>query len=294
MPKTSKRIILITGCLSGVGKQAAISLLNNRQNNFVIFHGDTKEHCEKLITAISELHENPITESIDYVAADFSDLKEVVRMAEEIKIRFPNLNHLICCENVMSQRQIITKNSLELTFQVNHLAHFYLISQLLPILKQNAPSQIIVAGSSLHSISGLDLDDVLCEKTYDKYMQFSRTMLMNQMMVLALFHRMNEAGDETINVNIVDASPILEKNSCNRNGRLSLSNSTLVIDSKENKSIGELLECGTFDHFSGRFFDMHGRQIQSSVQASDVRNQKVFWDFSERMCDNVFNKVLSE
>uniref|UniRef100_A0A0N5B658 NAD(P)-binding protein n=1 Tax=Strongyloides papillosus TaxID=174720 RepID=A0A0N5B658_STREA len=292
MPFMYKRTILITGSLSGVGKQTAINLLINSNSNHVIIHGDTKEHCEKLITAIVETNETVCRENIEYIAADFSDLNKVVLMVDEVKTRFPRLNVIICCENVMSQRQIITKNHLELTFQVNHLAHFYLINQLLPILKQNSPSKIILAGSMLHSLNRLDLEDMQCEKNYDKYMQFSRTMLMNHMMMLHLYHMMNENDDESININIVDASPTLEKTAIKRNGKLSLSDSTLSnIEGKENKSIAGLLEAGVFDKVSGRFFDMNGKQLKSSVEASDVRNQKVLWNYSDNMCKKVFEHL---
>uniref|UniRef100_A0A0N4ZSV7 NAD(P)-binding protein n=1 Tax=Parastrongyloides trichosuri TaxID=131310 RepID=A0A0N4ZSV7_PARTI len=293
MPFICKKTILITGSLSGVGKQTAINLLINSTTNHVIIHGDTKEHCEKLITALVDTNETLSRENIEYIAADFSDLKQVVLMEREVKAKFPDLNVIICCENAMSQRQVITKNHLELTFQVNHLAHFYLINQLIPLLKQNSPSQIILAGSMLHSLNRLDLEDMQCEKNYDKYMQFSRTMLMNHMMMLHLYHMMNENDDESININIVDASPTLEKTAIKRNGKLSLSDSTLSnIEGKENKSIAGLLEAGVFDKVSGRFFDMNGKQLKSSVEASDVRNQKVLWDYSENMCKTVFEQLL--
>ncbi|VDM47527.1 unnamed protein product [Toxocara canis] len=72
-------------------------------------------------------------------------------MAAEVEARFPNLNVLLCNAGVLLPKRTESRNGLEMTFQVNHLAHYLLINRLLETLKMNEPSRIIIVSSSLHS-----------------------------------------------------------------------------------------------------------------------------------------------
>lgn len=73
-------------------------------------------------------------------------------MAEEIKQRYKSLNIVINCAATLAKRKLLSKNGLELQFQVNHLAHFALLNSLLPVLERNVPSRILTVGSMLHSL----------------------------------------------------------------------------------------------------------------------------------------------
>ena len=141
-------------------------------------------------------------------------------MAEEVKLRFPRLNTFISCASVLISRRTLSADGLELGFQINHLSHFYLWNSLLTLLEANAPSRIITVGSSLHAMfvfpniqsyfsisrGSIDYDDLMCEKIYDKYLQYARTKLMNHMITFALHRLLYHRGvGFTVTANIVDA-----------------------------------------------------------------------------------------
>nr|CAD2189506.1 unnamed protein product [Meloidogyne enterolobii] len=89
--------------------------------------------------------------NVDFVAADFSKLSEVLKMSEVVRLRFPRLNTLIACASVVVQRKIKSHDGLELTLQINHLSHIVLFTELLPLLELNSPSRILTVGSMLHN-----------------------------------------------------------------------------------------------------------------------------------------------
>ena len=111
---TPVRYILITGSTDGIGLQTAKNLLQNPEN-FVILHGRSADKCRKATDSVGVASSG----ATDFVVADFEDLKQVAKMADDVRTRFPKLNVLLCNAGIKSPptRQE-TKDGLELTFQV--------------------------------------------------------------------------------------------------------------------------------------------------------------------------------
>nr|CAD2195747.1 unnamed protein product [Meloidogyne enterolobii] len=116
-----KRWILITGSTDGFGRQLAQELAANIYENFVIIHGRSEKNCQKTVEELGMEHENVGNNrkqrNVDFVAADFSKLSEVLKMSEVVRLRFPRLNTLIACASVVVQRRIKSHDGLELTLQ---------------------------------------------------------------------------------------------------------------------------------------------------------------------------------
>ncbi|WP_458629360.1 SDR family NAD(P)-dependent oxidoreductase [Winogradskyella sp. PC D3.3] len=56
------------------------------------------------------------------LVADFSDLKAVKQLAEQIKFEIPKINVLINNAGIFKTKTTITKDSLEIRIVVNYLA----------------------------------------------------------------------------------------------------------------------------------------------------------------------------
>lgn len=67
----------------------------------------------------------------------------------QIKIARP-LHVLILNAGVYDPPQKLTEDGFEYTFQVNHLAHFYLAQLLSPVLFRCVPARVVVVASSWH------------------------------------------------------------------------------------------------------------------------------------------------
>lgn len=57
---------------------------------------------------------------------------------------------LILNAGVFGLPHSLTEDGFEMTFQVNHLGHFYLVKLLTPILIESAPCRVVVLSSESH------------------------------------------------------------------------------------------------------------------------------------------------
>ncbi|KAM3716818.1 Retinol dehydrogenase [Dirofilaria immitis] len=284
-----KRTILITGSTDGIGRQTALELAVRNKENFVIVHGRNIEKCEATIDYIMREGKLPDKSNLDFVVADFSDLKEVSNLAIEVEKRFPRLNVLLCNAGVLLPKRTESRNGLELTFQINHLAHFLIINRLLTLLKENQPSRVIIVSSSLHSWHKIDWKDIMAEREYEKYLQFSRTKLMNHLTSFALHRLLVRQGCQfRITSNVIDLGNMEPRDRRSRSTSLSSSDTALVLSS----GVGTLLtliESPALENVSGKYFDCHGKQTRSGSDATDERLQQKLWEMSEQLCKDYLN-----
>ncbi len=72
-----------------------------------------------------------------------------------------------------------TIDGFESQFGVNHLAHFLLVTSLLPELKAGKPSRVIVVSSVANKLGGINFDDINWEKNYDKWLAYAQSKTAN-------------------------------------------------------------------------------------------------------------------
>ena len=92
---------------------------------------------------------------IDLILCDLSSLQSVQSAAKEFKEKHWPLHALILNAGVFSPSQKTTIDGLESSFGVNHVGHFYLIRELLPILRITEQSRIVIVSSSSHNHTGV-------------------------------------------------------------------------------------------------------------------------------------------
>jgi NAD(P)-dependent dehydrogenase (short-subunit alcohol dehydrogenase family) len=277
-----------------------LELSARTQENFVIIHGRNKRKCEETIEYITQENRTQYEANIDYVHADFSSFKEVSRMVEDIKLRFPQLNVAIFCASVLLPRRMDSHDGLEQTLQVNHLAQFVLMNALLPLMEGNTPARIITVGSMLHTMNPMDFhDDLMCEKSYDKFLQYSRTQLMNHLSTFYVHRLLLKHGMKfRVTANVVDADQKTDRHdnrSASRNGHvnghLSVSEAQLHSHANGVNTLVRLAENEEFENVSGKYFDANGKELRYSAEVRDVRVQDRLWDQSKGICAR-FAKTL--
>ena len=138
-----KKTILITGSTDGIGKLAAIQLA--KEGHEIYLHG---RNSAKLLSVISEIKTISKNEKIKGFVADFSDLVEVLKMAEQIKNEVPKIDILLNNAGILKSKNSVNGDGLDIRIVVNYLAPYVLTNALLPLLKKSKTSRIINLSSA--------------------------------------------------------------------------------------------------------------------------------------------------
>ncbi|KAK7115495.1 WW domain-containing oxidoreductase-like [Littorina saxatilis] len=152
------KYVLVTGANSGIGLETARSLA---------LHGATVIMACRNLNAARECRAAIVKEmpkaKVEVMHLDLASLRSVREFAETYKNTGWPLHILILNAAVFGVPWQETEDGLELTFQVNHLAHFYLTLLLQPVLVKSAPARVVVVSSESHRFSGLTKETVNLE-----------------------------------------------------------------------------------------------------------------------------------
>jgi NAD(P)-dependent dehydrogenase (short-subunit alcohol dehydrogenase family) len=155
------RTCLVTGATSGIGQETALGLA--REGARVLIVGRDPARGE---AARAEIAKRSGNDRIELLLADLASLREIARLAGEVRTRCPALHVLVNNAGVVNQRRVLTVDGFESTFAVNHLAYFALTLQLLDLLRASAPARIVSVASDAHRFGSIDWDDLQSERRY--------------------------------------------------------------------------------------------------------------------------------
>jgi NAD(P)-dependent dehydrogenase (short-subunit alcohol dehydrogenase family) len=136
-----KKICIITGANSGIGKESAIKIA--REGYHVILACRSKERGEK---ALSEVINRSNNGSAELMLLDLSLRSSTENFANEIKERFKRIDVLIhnaAIFDISQKEVVITKEGYEAVWMTNHINPVYLTYQLLELLKASDNGKII-------------------------------------------------------------------------------------------------------------------------------------------------------
>jgi NAD(P)-dependent dehydrogenase (short-subunit alcohol dehydrogenase family) len=189
------RTCLITGASSGIGQATAAALATRGAH--VVMAGRDPARTE---AARRDVVERSGSDRVEVVLADLASLADVRKLAGEVRSRFEHLHVLINNAGVVTAERQLTTDGFETMFGVNHLAHYLLTLELLPLLKASAPARIVVVASDAHKFARFDLDDLQSEHGFG-FPAVARSMrvyggskLANLLFAQALSRRLQGSG----------------------------------------------------------------------------------------------------
>jgi len=183
---------LVTGATSGIGKETALAL--GRLGASVVI---TTRDKEKGQATKKELIERSGNESIDFIFCDLSSLQSVKDCSKQFESDHERLEVLINNAGTWERRRSLSKDGIELTFAVNHLAPFLLTNLLLDTLKRSAPSRVISVSSGLHG-GTINFDDIGFEGRFRGMIAYRQSKLANMLFIRELSRRL-EGSSVTAN-----------------------------------------------------------------------------------------------
>jgi NAD(P)-dependent dehydrogenase (short-subunit alcohol dehydrogenase family) len=191
------RTVLITGSTAGVGAAAARRLA--AQGARVVLHGRDAPRGEALAAELTDAGPGRAT----FLRADFASLDEVRAFAGRALDHLDRLDALVLNAGLASARRVTTADGFELTFAVNHLAHFLLAHLLLDALRAAAAgggaARVVVVTSNGHRHADLDLERVADPPDYGGWMAYANSKLANVLFAREAARRWRDQ-DITVNV----------------------------------------------------------------------------------------------
>ncbi len=183
------RICIVTGATHGIGRATARALAASGAT--VLVHGRDLARARAVAEDISRDTGNP---EVRFVQADFAQLAQVRRLAQELQSLLPRLDVLINNAAVMAAARARSAEGYDLTFAVNHLAPFLLTNLLLDKLKASAPARVIVVASEAHRRATLDFGDLMNAGASGWWTAYERSKLANVLFARELARRLAGTG----------------------------------------------------------------------------------------------------
>lgn len=185
----SGRTVLITGGYSGLGKETARAMA--AKGAHVILSG---RDATKLSAASDEIATDTGAK-VDTLVADLSSQASIRRAGEEARERFGHIDVLINNAGVMASPMGRTEDGFETQFGTNHLGHFALTRELMPLLEKGARQRIVNLSSRGHHFGEVDFDDPNYERReYDKWKAYGQSKTANIQFTRGLEDRFGDKG----------------------------------------------------------------------------------------------------
>ena len=192
IPDQRGRTALITGANSGLGLETARALAAKGARVVMACRNQSKAEaaCQKLTPGNGG--------ELIPLELDLADLASVRRGAMEVAERWGGLDLLINNAGVMAPPRQLSAQGFELQFAVNHLGHFALTQQLLPLLRPGG--RVVHVSSGASYFGRIAFDDLQGEQRYDAWAAYAQSKLANVMTALELQRQLNAQGAAVLSI----------------------------------------------------------------------------------------------
>src|SRR5262245_18451758 len=183
------KICLVTGANSGIGKVTAMVLAAGGATVIMVCRNRDKGKA-----AHDEIVGKTRNKNVALMLADSSDLRQIMRLAAEVKAKYSRLHTLVNNAGAYNGKRTITADGHEMTFAVNHLGYFMLTVELFDLMKSSAPARIVNVASEAHRNSHINFDDLNLENGYSCRKAYAQSKLANVLFTRELARRLEGTG----------------------------------------------------------------------------------------------------
>jgi NAD(P)-dependent dehydrogenase (short-subunit alcohol dehydrogenase family) len=183
------KVVVITGATSGIGQAAAEKLA--AMGARIVQVARDKARGEAALERLRQVAPG-LNHTIHY--ADMSLIASTRKVAAAITAAEPRIDVLINNAGAMFGSRQVTREGLEMTFALNHMAYFVLTHNLRDRLAQSAPSRVVNTSSDAHRRAPLDFSDLQSIQGYAGFKVYGRSKLCNILFTRELARRLAGTG----------------------------------------------------------------------------------------------------
>jgi NAD(P)-dependent dehydrogenase (short-subunit alcohol dehydrogenase family) len=289
------RVVIVTGGNSGIGYEALKELA--RLQATVIMASRSEAKATAAIEAL--LKEIP-SATVVFKELQLADLSSIKRFSEEIKQEYDRLDFLINNAGVMYGPYQTTQDGFEHQLGTNHLGHFALTGQLLPLLQSTPGSRIITVSSLAHRGGKMDFANLQFERkgTYSPQRAYGRSKLANLHFGYELDRRLKIANSEIKSIVVhpgVSKTNLFDQLASGPLMRRLFQMMSIFIQSAEAGALPTLYAC--FEPLQGGeyigpdgFGEIKGAAtiVKSSKASRNINDAKELWRRSEDLTSIVY------
>jgi NAD(P)-dependent dehydrogenase (short-subunit alcohol dehydrogenase family) len=265
-------VVLVTGATGGLGLETARRL--GREGASVLVHGRNRSRCH---AAIEDLARDFPRERMKAYWADLARLDDVRALAGRVRDGEARVDVLVNNAGTADTRgpRRESPDGIELTFAVNHLAHFVLTLALLDLLRGSAPARIVNVASI--GQAAIDFEDPMLDHSYDGFTAYAQSKLAQISFTIELAGRLAAAGEKGATVNAVHPASLMDTGMVRRAfGRARSSVQEGV------EAVARLATAPELEGVSGRYFE-GTTEATPHGQALDASARRRLWELSERL-----------
>eukprot|EP01034_Spumella_vulgaris_P031615 gene31615-39055_t len=189
----------------GIGLETAKVLAINGAK--VVICSRSVKSGDDAIAQIKKTHPN-----VDIVTMqlDLASFKSIYVFVAAYKATNKPLNLLINNAGIMACPKAFTAEGFESQFGVNHMGHFLLTTELLPLLiaggTKESPSRVVNVSSAAHwlvaPLTGIQFDDLDAKKGYNPFQRYGGSKLANVLFTNELNRRLSDQGGRVISMSL--------------------------------------------------------------------------------------------
>ncbi len=185
IPSQAGRLAIVTGATGGLGYQTALELA--RAGGETIVAG---RNPEKGRAAVERIQAAVPAETVRFELLDLASLDSVAGFAGRFLGEGRPIDILVNNAGVMAiPERRVTADGFEMQFGTNHLGHFALTAQLLPLLRAAGSPRVVQVSSGAHRMGKINFNDLQAETSYRPWRAYSQSKLANLLLALELHRR---------------------------------------------------------------------------------------------------------
>ncbi|MEM9502039.1 MAG: SDR family NAD(P)-dependent oxidoreductase [Pseudomonadota bacterium] len=186
----SDKTVFVTGGNSGLGLETGRAMA--AKGAHVVLLGRTQAKVDQAVATIKAEQQDADAETI---TCDLSSLDSVRECGREANERFEKIDILINNAGVMACPFSKTADGFEMQFGTNHIGHFTLTKELMPLIEAGSNKRVINLSSRGHHIGPANLDDPNFESSsYEPWLSYGQSKTANVLFSVGLDDRFASKG----------------------------------------------------------------------------------------------------